>query len=176
MKAKLITHRGIYYLYLDEETIVPMRTDNVKNFLRNYSEDSYYENLINQYSVPALKRKFSDIPTVLAIVEEDNVLTIKDPTLISRLFSPQTESKFISTEDFAVKHGKKRAIVLRMCREGRIDGARLINSVWVIPSDAPYPEDGRKSKGMKCVNPSLAEQLNYSPPAPRARTHVKTTE
>lgn len=36
---------------------------------------------------------------------------------------------------------KRRVLVL--CKEGRIPGAELVGSTWVIPDDAIKPEDGR---------------------------------
>ena len=33
--------------------------------------------------------------------------------------------------------------VQKLCESGRIEGAQMINNVWVIPNDAPKPVDKR---------------------------------
>jgi hypothetical protein len=40
-------------------------------------------------------------------------------------------------------------MVLYHCTNGRIEGARKISNVWLIPKDAARPEDGRKRNGRK---------------------------
>lgn len=152
MIAKLLKHRGIYFLYMDEETIVPMRIDDVKEFLSYYTDDKYYYDLIERYSIPALKRRFSSEPDLLAIVDDEYKLVIHSSELLKAIMGTSNYCKFISTEKYAAKHGKGKAIVLRMCREGRIEGAVQVNSIWIIPEDAPYPSDGRLGSRVSTLN------------------------
>ncbi len=52
--------------------------------------------------------------------------------------------KFISVQEFSDKwHISKRRIQI-LCREGRIQGARMAGNAWVIPEDAGRPMDARK--------------------------------
>lgn len=45
----------------------------------------------------------------------------------------------ITLDEYAELVGRGRNIVGRMCRNGRIPGARQQGSRWLIPEDAPYP-------------------------------------
>ncbi|MGI6031359.1 MAG: DNA methyltransferase [Eubacteriales bacterium] len=50
---------------------------------------------------------------------------------------------FVSAKEAAEQWGLTKRRVLTLCREGRIPGAQLVDTMWVIPDDATKPEDGR---------------------------------
>jgi len=50
---------------------------------------------------------------------------------------------FLSAKELAEKWNVKKSFVLRLVREGRIDGAMQIGKQWMFPLDAQKPLDGR---------------------------------
>ncbi len=57
--------------------------------------------------------------------------------------------EYISVKEAAEAWGLSARMVLYHCTNGRIEGARKISNVWLIPKDAARPEDGRKRNGRK---------------------------
>ena len=73
---------------------------------------------------------------------------------------------FMSVKEAATKYGLSERRVQKLCKQNRIDGAKKISGVWIIPGEAEKPTDGRASDlaGMEDAL-SLAEacaQLNIS--------------
>jgi hypothetical protein len=61
--------------------------------------------------------------------------------------------EYISVKEAADRWGLTARMVLYHCTNGRIEGARKISNVWLIPKDAAQPEDGRKRNGRKTSAP-----------------------
>lgn len=57
--------------------------------------------------------------------------------------------EYIGVKEAADAWGLTARMVLYHCTNGRIEGARKISNVWLIPKDAARPEDGRKRNGRK---------------------------
>ena len=57
--------------------------------------------------------------------------------------------EYLTPEQYAERVGRKRAIVVRLCLDHRIPGARQVGARWIIPADAPYPEDARFGSRIK---------------------------
>ena len=57
--------------------------------------------------------------------------------------------EYIGVKEAADAWGLTARMVLYHCSNGRIEGARKISNVWLIPKDAARPEDGRKRNGRK---------------------------
>ena len=57
--------------------------------------------------------------------------------------------EYIGVKEAADAWGLTARMVLYHCTNGRIEGARKISNVWLIPKDAARPEDGRKKNGRK---------------------------
>lgn len=57
--------------------------------------------------------------------------------------------EYISVKEAAEAWGLTARMVLYHCTNGRIEGARKISNVWLIPKDVGRPEDGRKRNGRK---------------------------
>lgn len=55
--------------------------------------------------------------------------------------------EYIGVKEAADAWGLTARMVLYHCTNGRIEGARKISNVWLIPKDAARPEDGRKRNG-----------------------------
>jgi len=78
----------------------------------------------------------------LAYVDlRDDLVVINGNTFLDII----QHAEYISATEYADMHHKGRAIVKRHCKNGRIPGAELHSTGWLIPKDAPYPDDGRLS-------------------------------
>lgn len=53
---------------------------------------------------------------------------------------------YISVNDAATKFNISKRRVQILCEQGRIRGAEMVNSVWMIPETATKPLDGRKKR------------------------------
>lgn len=53
---------------------------------------------------------------------------------------------YISVSDAAAKFDLSKRRVQILCEQGRISGAKMVSGVWIIPSSAEKPRDGRKKK------------------------------
>ena len=53
---------------------------------------------------------------------------------------------YISVSDAAEKFNISKRRVQILCEQGRVEGANMVSGVWLIPSNAPKPMDGRKKK------------------------------
>ena len=56
---------------------------------------------------------------------------------------------YISASEYCAKYLIHRATLHRLIKEGRIPAERIGNQ-WVIPADAPRPEDRRVKSGKYC--------------------------
>lgn len=55
--------------------------------------------------------------------------------------------EYLTTTQVAEKWNISRRRVSKLCSEGRIEGAKLMGNMWLVPDDAKKPEDMRiKSK------------------------------
>lgn len=73
---------------------------------------------------------------------------------------------FMSVKEAATKYGLSERRVQKLCKQNRIDGAKKISGVWIIPGEAEKPTDGRASDlaGMEDALslPEACAQLNIS--------------
>jgi hypothetical protein len=60
---------------------------------------------------------------------------------------------YLPIQDFADKWNISKRRIQVLCREGRVNGARMIGNMWVIPENATRPSDARiKSPTVKNTN------------------------
>lgn len=57
--------------------------------------------------------------------------------------------EYMSIDDAAKKWGLSTRSIQLMCANGRVEGAMRLSRVWMIPSDAKRPADGRTKAGKK---------------------------
>ena len=55
------------------------------------------------------------------------------------------ESKLIPLKEYAAQIGKAVPTVQQKCQRGTLPGAVKIGRDWLIPADAPYPDNRVKS-------------------------------
>ena len=70
---------------------------------------------------------------------------------------------FISVSDAAEKFNISKRRVQVLCEQGRIEGANMVSGVWLIPTDAPKPEDARIRKTKNADQLSLFDNFDYFP-------------
>lgn len=54
------------------------------------------------------------------------------------------ETEYITALEYATKHDRSKAWVIKLCHAKRLDGAYLAGGVWVIPADCPLPDPLRR--------------------------------
>ncbi|EOS34253.1 hypothetical protein C808_05314 [Lachnospiraceae bacterium M18-1] len=62
--------------------------------------------------------------------------------------------EYFSIQDFSEKWNVSKRRIQILCKEGRINGAKMIGNMWVIPKDASRPADARTKN--PTVNPVSA--------------------
>ena len=67
---------------------------------------------------------------------------------------------YLSVKETALKYGVSERRVQKLCSENRIQGAKSISGVWLIPSSAPKPRDERVSNSIPDML-SLSDLCNY---------------
>lgn len=55
----------------------------------------------------------------------------------------RNQKKYLTTEEYGKRYGKKGSRVRQHCLANKIEGAVKLNKIWFVPEDAPYPEDRR---------------------------------
>lgn len=146
MKARLVRFRDLTQLLLCTGKIVDCTFPEAWDFLLNYDDQNYYAGYGTwDYGDITMENYEGD---TIAFVSDDGILHIENPELFRLLFTNQ-KIQFISSLEYADLHGRKEAIVRRLCRTGRIPGAVQTAGRWLIPKGAPYPEDNRTNKGDK---------------------------
>ena len=137
--VQLIMYQEGFYLDLGENVYGPLDIKALNGFLQNYDQWDFYNKMEKTLSPQSLPE---DCYKLMATVDSLSQLKICTSELMQIVLTSQP-FPYITTDEYAEKHNRKKAIVLRLCRDGRIEGAVQINSVWLIPTDAPYPEDAR---------------------------------
>ena len=83
---------------------------------------------------------------LLASLNDKKELTIYSSAFLGDIFF--NESAYVSIQEYADMHEKKRAIISRLCNDGRLPGAVRKGTKWYIPKNAPYPKDCRAGRDM----------------------------
>lgn len=138
--AKIFLIKNEYHLCLCNNKPKKLALPELRDFLETFNDKSHYptDDIDNEYGVlsPANGE-------LLAEVSDDLKLTVASPKLFFDLFHAK-EIRYLTLDEYAELVGRGRNIVGRMCRNGRIPGARQQGARWLIPEDAPYPQEGRK--------------------------------
>ena len=58
---------------------------------------------------------------------------------------------YIDVKTAASKWGLTERRITTLCRDGRIEGAKTENGVWLVPENAEKPKDGRSNKFSKAM-------------------------
>lgn len=69
---------------------------------------------------------------------------------------------YINVADAAKKFNISRRRVQLLCKQGRIEGANMVNGVWMIPSEAQKPTETRKKSPASENQLTLSDDLNVA--------------
>lgn len=85
------------------------------------------------------------------------------------------DTQYITALQYATKHDRTKAWVIKLCHAGRLAGAYLAGGVWVIPEDCQLPEPLRR--GPKPVfDAALAQAAMDASIARRKPVQVETVD
>lgn len=139
MLARLFVANDEVILAYEAGDIVPLDESGVRNFFLN-ADILTKENATKHQGLKIIDMTKSTGNTI-AYVDSDYRLVIMDLDYYRSIMSKPTE--YLTAEEYGKLHGKKRAIIMRFCRDRRLRGAIKKGETWLIPKDAPYPKDAR---------------------------------
>ena len=119
--------------------IVSLDEAGVKDFFLN-ADTLVRKNAIKHPTLKILNMTQSTGQT-LAYVDDQYNLVITDLPYYRRIMAKPIE--YLTAEEYGELHGKKRGIIMRLCRDRRLLGAIKKGEMWLIPKDTPYPKDAR---------------------------------
>lgn len=64
---------------------------------------------------------------------------------------------YLPIQEFSDKWNISKRRIQILCKEGRLEGAKMIGNMWVIPSDTKRPNDARKKSPIKANTESVSE-------------------
>ena len=146
MKLRLVRRYKATHIYCSNGSIINPSKEDIVRFLTEFKKpnifkgsDGFWRNNIAD---------MEDAPgETIAFVDDTNRLVILDGSLFNDLF--EKEVKYVSASEYAERHSKCRATVKNLCVAGKLEGAYKTSSGWLIPENAPYPEDGRHTRKTK---------------------------
>lgn len=69
---------------------------------------------------------------------------------------------FMSAREAAIKWGISQRRVAILCSENRIENAKMVGNMWIIPAEAKKPIDARSKKYDKKDNDSVKPFLKWA--------------
>ena len=138
MEYKLFKDDSEYQLMLPTGGIQILTIEKVREFILDFKTFEIEQN--NNLCFGESKGE------LLASLNDKKELTLYSATFLNDIFFD--ESAYVSVQEYAEIHGKKRAIVSRLCNDGRIPGAVRKGTKWYIPKNATYPKDCRAGRDM----------------------------
>lgn len=141
MKARLIKDEsGKFRILCPDGSISDCNNDKIFNFLSDFKNcDEFYgeEGAWKSEVTPEMALYPGN---TYALITDDYNLIILDFAPFSQLLKDSfNRENYISAADYGKKHNRSAEIVKVFCREGRIPGAKLIGTTWIIPANAAYP-------------------------------------
>lgn len=148
MKARLIKDEsGKFMILCPDGSISNCNKDKIFNFLADFKNcDEFYgeEGTWLSDMIPEM----SMYPgTTFAFITDDYNLFIFDFAPFSKLLKDSFyRENYISAAEYGKRHNRSAEVIKVFCREGRIPGAKLIGTAWIIPADAAYPVSPRNRR------------------------------
>lgn len=149
MKACLTWCNGQIYMETNKGIIRAVSASEARSFLESFDSDFHYSN--PPYCEPQGSVSVNPSGELIAYVTDENCLVFVSGDFFRDIFAVGTV--YITPAEYAKKHGKEQSIVQRFCRDGRFPGAVKKGVRWMIPENAPYPEDPRKKNTRKYRSP-----------------------
>ena len=142
-KFKLVRYNGKLHFVSSSGTADAITMDKAREYFFNYEKLDTTPTTI----APLIEVLENYEGELLLSVNEAGILEIHDPVFFRSLINPD-EFPYLTTQEFADKYQKQRSIVIRLCKQNRIEGAVQVGQIWYIPKTSKYPHDNR----LKTVN------------------------
>ena len=144
MKARLIKCNEQIQLLLCTGRILTVDKSEARTFLLNFDDKKYYKGTGTWDYEDLTMEEYAG--ETIAYVDDRNILRVKNSALLRNIFETNS-TKWLTVKEYAELHGKKTAIVRRLCSQERLTGAVYKGGAWLIPADCPYPRDERFNAG-----------------------------
>lgn len=142
MKLRVIEHKKERFILCPNGSMLRVNKDILDRLLSDFKKAKTFKGNDGYWNTE-IRTMEEAAGITLAFVDDANKLVI----LSDKLFSPEKQIVYVSATEYAEMHGKCRATIKKLCKEGRIAGAYKTSSGWLIPKDAPYPD--RKARETK---------------------------
>lgn len=140
MQARLLKNGDEIILIYKSGDIVTLNEAGVKDFFLNADKLARQNRRESEVSLNLLEASKKAGET-LAYLDSSWHLVITDMDYYRSIMGKPTV--YLTAEEYGELHGKKRGIIMRLCRDRRLKGATKKGDIWLIPSDSPYPKDAR---------------------------------
>jgi len=150
MKVRLLEDKDGFWILLDNGNVLPVTKERLRNMLVNL--DILYSSCEQLSQECTLTKWNYEYPDMQCVPGETYAYITDTLDVVISNFGPflclfddvnYTIEDLIRASDYAKKHNRSVEQIKVLCRAGRIPGATKIGRDWVIPKDAPYPEDWR---------------------------------
>ena len=140
MRLKLYKHNENYCLIVSSGVMRIISKAEALDVIFNF------DNHLNETSGETpFSSYFDSYPgELIAALSKEGCLTIHNAQLYREILTPSSdEFPYLCLSAYADKHNRTASNVRKHCRASRIPGAILVGPTWLIPKNAPYPDDNR---------------------------------
>ena len=138
MKLRLVKLKKELLLYCSNGSIMAVTDEVLVNLLTKFNAPSSFRGENGIWNLTTTNMEYASGET-LCYVDDNKSLVILNPNVFKNIIM-SSEPQFLSVSEYSMKHNKGRAMIKRLCSEGRIEGAYKSSMGWVIPENAPYPK------------------------------------
>lgn len=150
MKLRLVKTDSEYKILCLDGTIAAATKSELNKLLFGFKKPETITGIFGKWNTE-YPEMISYPGETFAYVTDNYNLVIEDFSPFSVLLNKSSvHDSVITASEYGKKHGKSIEQVKVFCRQGRIPGAVKIGRTWLLPIDAPYPEDRRISNGRYC--------------------------
>lgn len=135
MKLRLILQRKKKLLLCPNGSIMEVDNDVLQRLLHQFKRPNTFKGTAGYWNLTVAD--MGDVAgTTLAYVDDMSRLVL----ISDKLYEEPEDVSYVSATEYADAQGKSRAMVKRLCADGRIEGVYKTSSGWLIPANAPWPE------------------------------------
>lgn len=146
MRARLIVCDDVFQVLLCTGKIRTVDMKGAYAFLHSYDDPSHYSGSGKWNDKIGSMRDYRG--QTIAIVDDNGVLQVESAEHFRNILD-NGQPELMTASEYAERYEKAETRVRRLCREGRLPGAQLKGTVWLIPENTPYPSDERMRDGRR---------------------------
>lgn len=144
MKARMVMVQDSIHLLLCTGEIKKLSLLEAKAFIMSFDSPSHYL-AGRKWNKSVSMEDYGDKSNTIAYVDDHDNLVVPSSEKFNRLFA-QLETQYLTTAQYAELHNVSVAWVKKLCLDNRIPGVLHVGKQYLIPENAPYPEDSRKGQ------------------------------